>query len=69
MGLIAGWYPTEAARFLLLAWTIFGVVILFREGLLEVRGRNVVTFLFAGLYSFQVAGWATTETAPDSEQA
>jgi O-antigen ligase len=68
-GLIAGWYPPDAGRFLLLACGIFGVALFFREGLLELRGRNVATFLLAGLYSFQVANWTVTKTEPDAEPA
>ena len=68
-GLVAGWYPPDAGRFLLLACVIFGVALFFREGLLELRGRNVATFLLAGLYSFQVANRAVTKTEPDAEPA
>ncbi len=54
------WYPTASAQFLAAALLIFAVALLFREGLLDPRGRNFASYLLAGLYAFHATRiWAT----------
>lgn len=72
MGQRTNWQPAAAAQFLAAALLIFAIALLFREGLLDPRGRNFASYLLAGFYAFHATRIWTIAYAPgrvDSTEA